>query len=346
MRFVEVGQFDVVHRQVAWPWIVFDAKKTRIAFGSSKDAVATRALVNGALESGPTFDLPDGLGLPTQRPPANGHRGAASGAHGFAIDSNGARLAVVGTTKDESVLVTMSAGGEERRTKIAELCGGDFVAHAAAFDRSGKRLWISAESEKETAIVLVEADSHALVGVLKSAAFPPPSVHELHVHPQDDAVLLLAACGQDGTFARVAGFTDGPPVEVKTALDDGSMSCGLVGFSMDAARVHLVEDFALRTHAWPGLEELSNVELADEFASTYSGIVTAQGIFVDGTDADSGEGDVVMSFDDAALTGTVLKPPFPTGMWAGRLGADCLVTVESKGDPAKGRVLRLATAAN
>jgi hypothetical protein len=46
-------------------------------------------------------------------------------------------------------------------------------------------------------------------------------------------------------------------------------------------------------------------------------------------------------FDPAATKGAHLAPPVPTGMWAGRLGADVIVTVESKGEPARGRAIRI-----
>jgi hypothetical protein len=129
-------------------------------------------------------------------------------------------------------------------------------------------------------------------------------------------------------------------IEVLTALDAGDVTAGFDGFSADLTRVHLAEADELRTHAWPGLEQLSSVMLADDFASSYAGAVLGDRIFVDGEDRDAG-GDSVMQFDRSALLGTVLKPPFPSGMWVGRLGVDAIVTVESKGDPARARVLRL-----
>jgi hypothetical protein len=157
----------------------------------------------------------------------------------------------------------------------------------------------------------------------------------------DDAVLLIAACGQDGTFVRVAGWSDGPPIAIANALEKGSISAGFVGFSADGARVHLAEADELRTHAWPGLEELSSVDLADDFASSYAGAVMGDRIFIDGEDRDTGDGDAVMQFDRTAIRGVVLKPPVPSGMWVGRIGIDAIVTVDVKGDPAPGRVVRL-----
>lgn len=214
-----------------------------------------------------------------------------------------------------------------------------------AIDPEGARLALCAESDTETALLLVEAASHALVGISRSAAFPRPSTHELYVHPQDDAVLLVAACGEEGTFARVVGWSGKAVEVVPTALDDGGIPAGFAGFSADAARVHLVEADELRTHAWPTLHELSSVQLAGDFVSSFAGAVLGHHVFVDGHHADDGgEGgdDAVMRFDRSAIRGIVLPPPVPIGMWAGRLGADVIVTVESKGDPARGRVIRVA----
>lgn len=341
MKLIEIGSFEATHEHLAWPWIAIDTRCRAFAFALSDGRVATRVLVEETLIDGPSFTLPIDLRLPTKPAPTTGHRGAEEGLHGFAIDSEVSRLALVGTVAGASVVVTVDATGEHKRSRVDALCGGDFTAHAIAFDRSGRRIWLSAESGQETALVLLEAQSHAVLGVVRSAPFPPPSFHELHVHPQDDAVLLLAACGQDGTFARVAGWSDGPPVPVPTALDGGSVPAGFVGFSSDHARVHLVEADELRTHAWPGLEELSSVELADEFVSSYSGVVLGDRIFIDGHDAETGDYDCVMVFDRSAIRGAEAKDPVPTGMWVGRLGTDKLITVASKGEPATGRIVRI-----
>ncbi len=346
MQFTEIGAFDVAHKHLAWPWICVDPAGTRFAFASTKGTLESRVLDGDSMRDGRSFALPSDLALPTARPAPTGHLGAEKGVHGIAISTSGELAAITGTVGGKSVVVTLGADGEKSRTALADLWGEEFIAHAITFDRSGKRLWISAESGTETAIVLVDAETHTFIGAVKSAPFPPPAAHELHVHPHDDAVLLLAACGQDGTFARVAGFTDGPPVAIATAMDDGSVSAGLVGFSADGARVHIVEADELRTHAWPGLQELSSVELADDFASSYSGVVMGERVYVDGEDVDTGDVDAVMLFDRSAMRGVVLTPPVPTGMWVGRIGGDMLITVEAKGEPARGRVLRFPAPTN
>ncbi len=349
MDFRELAAFDVVHLELAWPWVAIDAARTRIAFGAPENRIATRLFAEGTLEGGPTFDLPADLGFPTEKSSGSGHRGAASGVHAFAIAPEGSLLAVTGTADEHSIVVTLGPDGEKKRSRVEALTGGDFTAHAIAFDRSGTRLWVSAESGEETALLLLDARTHEVLGVLKSPAFPPPAAHELHIHPHDDAVLLLAACGQDGTFARVAGWSDGPPIAISTSLDDGGQSAGLVGFSADSSRVHLAEANHLRTLAWPGLEQLSSVELANEFFSNYGGVVLGERVLVDG-EMDDGKSDVaedaVMLFDHTGIRGRRLKPPVPTGMWVGKLGEDAVVIVDAKGEPAHARVVRFPAPQN
>ena len=326
MNFSEIASFEVFHDH-PWPWITFDASGAAcFAFASAKDRIGSRRLEADHIVVGPSFTLPTGLAL--------------GDVLGFSIASSGAQLAVVGTIDGASHLVVLGEKGESRRTPLESLAGAGFTARATAFDRSGERLWISAESEAETVILLVDAASHERIGAATSARFPPPAMHELYLHLQDDAILLLAACGEDGTFARVAGWSGGGVEAIATTLDDGGIAAGFVGFSADGARVHLAEADELRTHSWPGLAELSSVELADDFMSSFSGVLLGERIFIDGEDAETHE-DAAMLFDRSATVGALLPEPVPTGMWAGRLGSDLLVTVESKGEPARGRVLRI-----
>ena len=325
MKLAEIDRFVVLHRKLGWPWVAFDARATRIAFASADDTIATRVVDGAGAAAGPSFTLPKNLQLAESED---------AGLRGFAIASTG--LAAIG----KDTVVTIRNDGAVSTSKLSALVVPDFVARAVAFDRSGERIWLSVESNAESALLVIDATTHDVIGTLRSKPFPPPSNHELFVHAADDAVLLLCACGQDGTFARVAGWTDGPVVSIDNALRDGGISAGFVGFSGDGAHVHLAEADELRTHAWPSLHELSSVPLADDFISSFAGVVLGERIFVDGEDAET-QLDAVMQFDRSAIRGALLAPPFPPGMWAGRFGADAIVTVDSKGDPAEARIVRI-----
>jgi hypothetical protein len=325
-----LASFEVAHKDLPWPWIAIDPTRSRMAFMTPRGTISTRRVDGGELALGPTFELPL----------------TGNGVRGLAVSPNGERVAIAATL-EKSIVATLSPRAEIRRSSLADLGFAGFEARALTFDRRGERLWVSAESDTETAILLLDPEEHHVFGAVRSAPFPRPASHELHVHPQDDAVLLLAACGQDGTFARVAGWSVDPtPVAVLTALDDGGGPAGMVGFSADCARVHLVEDAALRTHAWPGLQELSSADLPDTFASSFSGAVFGDRVFVDGNDADTGDDDLVLQFDRSALLGRFVRGSAPAGMWVGRLGDDLLVTVSASGEPATGRVYRLRSDAD
>jgi hypothetical protein len=331
MKLIELASFEVAHEHISWPWVAFDASGQRFAYCTSKSRIATRVVSEGTVAHGPTFAL-----------------AADFAVHSFTLDAAGTLLAAVGNAgaaegaTGAALLVTLDVDGHElRRSSIETLIATGFMAQAVAFDRSGTRLWISAESPMETALAFVDARTHAPLGVVRSGPFPPPAMHELTLHPQEDAILALAACGEDGTFARVARWSNDRLEAVKTALDDGSIPAGLVGFSSDGARLHLAEADELRTHAWPGLQELSSVEFADDFVSSFAGAILSERILVDGEDSEAHE-DAVMAFDTSALRGKLAFPPVPTGMWAGRLGDAMLVTVEAKGEPSRGRVLHIA----
>ena len=301
--FRELASFDVLHGKRAWPWVSFT--KDRVAFASG-----THIHTRGVDGPGPSFALPSDLELVM-----------------FALSSDG--VAIAGT----DVLVV-----HDRRVRLDALLGEGSTLSALSFDRSGKRLWLSAETSTETVVALVDAASLEAIGVVRSAALPRPSLHEIHIHPVDDAALILAACGEEGTFARVVGFAGDEVSAVPCALDEGGIAAGFVGFSADGKRVHVVEADELRTHAWPTLHELSSVPLADDFVSSFSGAVLGNDIFVDGEYADTQE-DAVMQFDIAAIHGVVLPGPAPTGMWAGHLGPNAIVTIDAKGDPARARIL-------
>jgi hypothetical protein len=327
MKYEALATFEVTHTHLSWPWITIDASRTCLVFLATHQRFATRVLSESGVVEGVGFDVPQGV--------------VVSQIRGFSIDKTRTRLAIAATVDAMSLIVTANEAGEMLRTPMSSLTDADANVCAIAWDRTGKYLWVSAQRPSETLLLMLDGETHAVMGIARSAAFPPPAVHEFYLHPQDDAVLLLAACGQDGTFARLVGWSGDSFEVIQTALDDGGASAGMVGFSSDGLRVHLAESDALRTHAWPTLHELSSAEFTGDFLSNYTGAVFGHHVYVDG-EFDEVCDDAVMLYDRTALRGKVLPGPVMTGMWVGRLGTDCLVTVAEKGDPSRASIVRIA----
>jgi hypothetical protein len=344
MKLTELATFEVAHEKLSWPWIAIAPSGRHFGFAERNDGklrIATRVVEQGSVDRGPAFALPADLALPTAPPKEEPVRDMAEGLHAFAIAPDGQSVAVTGVIGSASVLVTLDRGGERKRSTLEALAGPGFIAQALTFDRSGDRLWISCESETETALVLVAAVSHDLLGIVRSPALPPPVMHELHLHPSEQAVLLLAACGPDGTFARVARITSTNRVKAEwTSMEGGTIPAGIVGFSSDGTRLYLAEADELRTHGWPGLKELASTPFEGDFISGYAGAVIADHVLVDGEDSETKE-DAVAMFDPSAEKAVFAIPPVPAGMWAGLVGTNVLLTVEARGEPGRGRVLRI-----
>jgi hypothetical protein len=102
----------------------------------------------------------------------------------------------------------------------------------------------------------------------------------------------------------------------------------------------------LQTLSWPNLAKISSAGFDDDFVASYSGAVLDSFVFVDGElDLDAGSKDAVMMFDASARKGSIVTPA-PTGMWAGRIGVNAIITVEPKGDPARARVFSVRKTSN
>ncbi|MBI2394249.1 MAG: hypothetical protein HYV09_32055 [Deltaproteobacteria bacterium] len=349
LGFREVSSFQVAHGALPWPWIAFDPAHLRFAHAADAQTIVVRSLVDGALAETARFALPEGLGLPQVAPDGYSSTARAKRLHAFALAPSGDELAITGIVDEgRSVVATLGRGGELARASVEERLGEGLFGQALSWDRTGAHLWIAAERDASPSApargdgVVARLDGATLqvLGVVDHPEYPPPVAYELALHPIDDAVLTLAACGQDGTFARVARFADGRLQAIVTRLDGGGEPAGLVGFSPDGSRVFLAEESALRVHRWPALDLERTVDLGDEFMSAYSGAVVDDRVLVDGEDAEDGE-DVVLAYDASTLA----RVPPPTAirgaMWVGRLQERHLVTVTPKGEPARGAVLRM-----
>lgn len=316
LGFREIATFDVHHGALPWPWIAFDATRTRFGYPSAAREITVRGLDDDARG---TYALP--LSLPS---------GDTPGLHAFAVGDG--VVAATGVADGRSIVTI--ASDRAVTADVATLVGDGHAGRALRFDRAG-RLWLATEGESGGRLTLLDA-SLSPIGAIELPQYPPPVLFELALHPSEDAVLLLASCGEDGTFVRVARYDDGVH-DVPTTIEHDP--AGFVGFSADGQRVFLVEDERLRAHRWPDLLIEVTADLPDDVVSNYSGIVDADVVLVDAADTES-EDDVVLAFDARTLKP---KPP-PTAirdaMWAGRLEARALVTVRAKGEPARGTLWR------
>lgn len=348
LGFREVGSFQVAHGALPWPWLVFDPARRRFAHAVDAQTIVARALDGEAVVETARFALPAGLGLPQVAPSGEGSTARAPRLHAFALSPSGDTLAVTGVVDGRSVIVTLGAGGELARATVDERLGAGLFGQALCWDRAGARVWVAAErdgspdgaSQGVGVVALLDAATLQVVGVVDHPKYPPPITYELTLHPTDDAVSMFAACGPDGTFARVARVREGRVETVPTKMDGGLEPAGLLGFSRDGARVFLAEESALRVHRWPDLEVVKTVDLGDEFVSAYAGAVVDDRVLVDGEDAEDGD-DVVLAYD----ADTLKRLPPPTAirgaMWVGLVGERRLVTVAPKGEPARGAVWRM-----
>ena len=157
------------------------------------------------------------------------------------------------------------------------------------------------------------------------APAPPPAAHELLLHPRQDAALLTMACGQDGTFVRVARMVDGKLELLATEGDAGLEPCGVAETTDDGALVCLVGDDRVELRRWPGLAREARVEIEDELAANYNGVRIGGRFIIAATLQDDGDEERALVVSDALRIED--DAPAPPGIWAGRLGRDRLVTI-------------------
>jgi hypothetical protein len=204
---------------------------------------------------------------------------------------------------------------------------GDMGPMAAIFSADGEALWLSAESRTGAAIVRLRFRDFSLEGKVAFPPPPPPAAHEILLHPVEDGVLLTMACGQDGTFVRVARAIEGKVTLVTGEGDDGLASCGTAEASEDGTRVCLVTGDSVELRQWPTLRLVKKIELEEGLMPNYNGVRIGGRFVVSATfEQDDGAED-----ERALVFGDGLKleddAPAPPGMWAGRLGRDRIVTI-------------------
>jgi hypothetical protein len=210
---------------------------------------------------------------------------------------------------------------------------GELGPMAATFTRDGESLWLSAESATGAAIARLRFRDLTLESKVAFPPAPPPAAHELFLHPADDAILLTMACGQDGTFVRVARNLGGRLALVVGEGDPGLEPCGVAEASDDGSRVCLVTSDSVELRRWPDLKREARYEVVDELSANYNGVRVGGRFIVSATLEDDVDEERALVLDDALAL--VDDAPAPPGMWAGRLGRDRLVTISRGKDEAR-----------
>ena len=322
LRCSKLHELSIAPGKLAWPWVAFAPDRSAFVVPSGPRTVAIRRVASLGEEQ--RVDLPEALAVPTVEPSASGTTSRQPGLHAIALHPDGRTVVGFGWHRDIPVACVERVGGAPELVDLGPALG-DMGPLAATFTRDGESLWVSAESAGGAAFVRLRFRDFGLEAKAAFPSPPPPAAHELFMHPTEDAVLLTMACGQDGTFVRVARMVDGKLVLVATEGDDGLEPCGLAEATDDGARVCLVTFDRVELRRWPDLAREAQVDVAGELVANYNGVRVGGRFIVSATDREEEEEERALVHSDALYLED--DAPAPPGMWAGRLGADRLVTV-------------------
>ena len=322
LRCSKLQELTLAPGKLAWPWVVFAPDRSAFVVPTGPRTVAIRRAASLGEEQ--RVDLPEALAVPTVAASASGTTSRQPGLHSLALHPDGRTVVGFGWHRDIPVACVERVGGAPELVDLGPALG-DMGPLASTFTRDGESLWLSAESAGGAAIVRLRFRDFGLESKAAFPHAPPPAAHQLFLHPTEDAVLLTMACGQDGTFVRVARLVDGKLALVATGGDGGLEPCGLAEMTDDGARVCLVTLDRLELRRWPDLKFEAQVDLAHELVSNYNGVRIGGRFLVSATDRDEEEEERALVLSDALNLED--DAPAPPGMWAGRLGADRLVTI-------------------
>jgi hypothetical protein len=312
-----------------WPWVSFSPDRTAFAFPVSARSVAIRAA--STLDRETRVDLPDALGIPTVEASRSGTTSRQPGLHALALHPDGRTVVAFGWHRDLPAACVARPGAAPELVDLGP-AAGERGPMAATFTRDGESIWVSCESSAGAALVRLRFRDFAVEGTVAFPAAPPPAAHEIFLHPVEDAVLLTMACGEDGTFTRVARW-GGDRLELAPGKGDvGLESCGVAGATDDGSQVCLVLFDHVELRRWPDLAPASSVEVGEDQQANYCGVRARSRFIVSTTTEDELEDERALVFDEALARKD--DAPAPPGMWAGLLGADRLVTIaRGKGEP-------------
>jgi hypothetical protein len=322
LRCSKLYELTLAPGELPWPWVAFTPERTAFAVPDGPTTIAIRAAAS--LGAHRRVELPEALAVPRVKASASGTTSRQPGLHSLALHPDGRTIVGLGWHRDIPVACVERVGGAPELVDLGPALG-DLAPMAATFTRDGESLWLSAESAGGGAIVRVRFRDFGLESKAVFPPAPPPAAHELFLHPVDDAVLLTMACGQDGTFVRVARRV-GDRLELVAAEGAGGLQpCGVAEATEDGSRVCLVTDDRIELRRWPDLIREAQLEIDDELVANYNGVRMGERFIVSATDREGEEEERALVLDDALKLED--NAPAPPGMWAGRLGKDRLVTI-------------------
>ncbi|MGD0523560.1 MAG: hypothetical protein ABSE49_00375 [Polyangiaceae bacterium] len=332
-RCSKLHELSLSPGELSWPWVAFAPDRRAFAVPVGPRAIAIRGAASLGAER--RVELPEALSLPVVPASAGGTKSRQPGLHALALHPDGRTVVGVGWHRDLPVACVERVGGAPELVDLGPALG-DMGPLAATFTRDGESLWLSAEKTGGAAIARLRFRDFGLEAKVAFPAAPPPAAHELFLHPNEDAVLLTMACGQDGTFTRVARNVGDKVELVPTKGDEGLQPCGVAGTTDDGRRVCFVADDGVALRRWPELALDATVEVGDERATNYSGVRIGGRFLVSATDREDEEDERALVLSDAlAIEDDAEGPP---GMWAGRLGEDRLVTIAREEESKRRRV--------
>jgi hypothetical protein len=324
LRCSKLHEVTLVPGKLAWPWVAFAPERTAFAVPVGPRMIAIRAVASLGAEE--RVELPDGLAVPSIEASRTGTTSRQPGLHAIALHPDGRTVVGFGWSRDIPVACVERVGGAPELVDLGPALG-EMGPLAATFTRDGESIWVSAESAGLAAIVRLRFRDFGLESKAAFPPAPPPAAHEMFLHPFEDAVLLTMACGEDGTFVRVArvgAMAAGKLELVATEGDGGLEPCGVAGATDDGGRICLVTSDRAELRRWPDMAREEHVELGEDLAASYNGVRIGGRFIVSATEQDEGDERALVLSDRLVLEDDAPAPP---GMWAGRLGDDRLVTV-------------------
>jgi hypothetical protein len=337
LRFSKLHQFTLTPGKLAWPWVAFTPARTSFVVPEGPTTLALRGV--DSLGDVRQAELSEGLAVPSIAASSSGTTSRQPGLHSMALHPDGRTVVGFGW-HDDGPAACIARVGEAPEFVDLRPALGQLGPMAATFTRDGEYLWLSAESSSQAALLRLRLPGLVLEARATFAPPPPPAAHELFLHPAEDAVLLTMACGQDGTFLQVARMVGEKLALVVTEGDGVVEPCGLAEATDDGGRVCLVAAERVELRRWPDLVREAELELPEQLLANYNGVRVGGRFLVSAADQDKEGHERAVVLSDTL--GLVEIAPALSGMWAGRLGKDRLVTLaREKADRRLGFVYRV-----